>query len=100
MVVCEGETEGDYIRHLRKLWSIEDKIHVIDASQHVCINEFIEVKKSPPHIGDVKYGSSAVNVVNYAIAVAQKRIKSKVPFKPYKHVFCLFDKDDPVNPSS
>jgi len=93
LVVCEGETEGDYIRHLRALWKIEDKIHVIDGSNHVCIKEFIELPKKPPHIGDVKYGSSAVNVVNYAIAVAQKR---KTPFKPYKQIFCLFDKDDPI----
>ena len=59
----------------------------------MCIKEFIELPKKPPHIGDVKYGSSAVNVVNYAIAVAQKR---KTPFKPYKQIFCLFDKDDPI----
>jgi len=91
LVVCEGETEGDYIRHLRKLWEIEDRIHVIDGSNHVCIKKFIEIPKRPPHIGDVKYGSSAVNVVDYAIAVAQKR---KTPFKPYKQIFCLFDKDD------
>ena len=93
LVVCEGETEGDYIRHLRQLWGIEGKIHLIDASQHVCIKQFVEVKKSPPNIGDVKYGSSAVNVVNYAIAIAHKR---KTPFKPYKQIFCLFDKDDPI----
>ena len=93
LVVCEGETEGDYIRHLRALWKIEDKIHVIDGSNHVCIKDFIEIPKKPPHIGNVKYGSSAVNIVNYAIAVAQNR---KTPFKPYQQIFCLFDKDDPV----
>ncbi len=93
LVVCEGETEGDYIRHLRTLWEIKEKIHVIDGSNHVCIKEFIEIPKKPPHIGGVKYGSSAVNVVNYAIAVAQKR---RTPFKPYKQIFCLFDKDDPI----
>lgn len=93
LVVCEGETEGDYIRHLRKLWGIEDKVHVIDGSHHVCLKEFKEISTKPPHIGDIKYGSSAVNIVKYAIAVAQKR---KTPFKPYRQIFCLFDKDDPI----
>lgn len=93
LIVCEGETEGDYMRHIRKLWNIEGKIDVIDASQHVCITQFIEINKPPPHIGSVKYGSSAKSVVNYAIEVAKKR---KTPFKPYQQIFCLFDKDDPI----
>lgn len=93
LVVCEGETEGDYIRCLREKWRIKKKIHVVDGSNHVCIKDFIEIPKKPPQIGSDKYGSSAVNVVDYAIAVAQKR---KTPFKPYKQIFCLFDKDDPI----
>ncbi|NOQ35463.1 MAG: hypothetical protein GQ569_06155 [Methylococcaceae bacterium] len=93
LVVCEGQTEGDYIRLLRKHWAIEDKIHIIDASQYVCIDKFEEIKKKPPKIGNIKYGSSPNNIVNYAIAVAQKR---KTPFKPYAYIFCLFDNDDPI----
>lgn len=92
LVVCEGQTEGDYIRHLRKLWGIEEKIHLIDAEQHICIKTFEEIQKKPPDIGKAEYGSSPISVVNYAIAVAEKR---KTPFKPYQHIYCLFDKDDP-----
>lgn len=92
LAVCEGETEGDYIRHLRNAWDIENKIHLIDATQHVCPKTFSEIQKAPPKIGEVKYGSSPISVVDYAVAVAQKR---KTPFKPYEYIYCLFDKDDP-----
>lgn len=93
LAVCEGETEGDYIRHLRKAWEIENKIHLIDATQHVCLDTFSEIGKAPPTISGVDYGSSPISVVDYAVAVAEKR---KTPFKPYEHIFCLFDKDDPA----
>lgn len=93
LVVCEGETEGDYIRHLRKLWDIEKKVHLIDATQHVCLNTFEEINEKPPKISGIAYGSAPVSVVDYAIAVASNR---KTPFKPYEYIYCLFDKDDPV----
>lgn len=78
LVVCEGETEGDYIRHLRKLWDIEKKVHLIDATQHVCLNTFEEINEKPPKISGIAYGSAPVSVVDYAIAVASNR---KTPFK-------------------
>lgn len=93
LAVCEGETEGDYIRHLRKAWDIENKIHLIDATQHICLETFSEIRTAPPKVSEVKYGSSPISVVDYAIAVAEKR---KTPFKPYEYIFCLFDKDDPA----
>jgi hypothetical protein len=93
LVVCEGETEGDYIRHLRQLWNIEKKVHLIDKTQHICLDTFEEINKEPPKIGSVKYGSDPVSVVDYAVAVASNR---KTPFKPYEHIYCLFDKDDPA----
>jgi hypothetical protein len=87
-----GEYHSDYIRHLRKLWEIEEKIHLIDGEQHVCIKTFEEVPKKPQDIGNAEYGSDPVSVVDYAVAVASKR---KTPFKPYEYIYCLFDKDNP-----
>ena len=92
LVVCEGETEGDYIRRLRKLWDIEKKVHLIDATQLFALKPLQKSAKN--HLKFV-----ILNMVHHLLALLITPLQLPVTVKPRLNltssIFCLFDKDDP-----